>query len=978
MSETAQRYINFIEAKEASIVLVSGANSATGSFLIEELLKLKCKVIGIDEIEKPKTSNLSIALSSPNFSYFTHNLSQDNLKFKEEINYIFHLSNLEQDDTREPLAITKILELTREKEAKFLLATSLNLWEKIELSESGEENYGPLFKSTDSFVEQTRKYTEAMVAAYYKKLHLDLRIIRLLDLYGPRMKLNQTNHLTKLFHEALQKKPLTVGDDGLNLLYPTFIKDATDGILKAMFGYETKGFVFNLVNPEPISVLSFAQILEKELSGEGRILMVKDSQEAFSWQKRPKSSAKELAWNPETSNERGIRETLSFFDKDGSFSKEEEQKIFPDLPNNPPSVSRKIIINKKLTLVIVLCLLFLLLLFSPALYLFLIVKKTQSNLQLLERQIASQNLTEMSKITRELFGNVNGIQRSLSIYSPAFSLVGKEKEYQETEKILSLTKDGVSAAMSLIEAAADFNDVTKTVFSQDQEGGVSLKIIDVKKNLDEANNKLSYIQSQIPNINIENSFLKGKINREKIVQRTGQFLKGRLMVSRARELIDILPEVLGLLGKRTYLILFSNNMEQRPAGGFIGSYGILTFDKGKMVELKVEDVYTADGQLTGHIEPPRPIREYLEQPHWYLRDSNWSPDFLLSAQKAEWFLDKEVGRKADGVFSVDLNAIADLVRVVGPINLPDYQETITAKNLFEKATFYSQENFFPGSTQKRDFLGALSRRLLDKLLLEGTKNSPTLLSSLLTSLEEKHLAFFFHDESAENLMSRFNWAGRLSGDPCLEIQDCLGDYLMVVDANLGVNKANVGIAKKIQVEAELTGSSINKTITLIYQNNNSAESFQKGRYKNYLRVYQPLNTQLESISLDGQEREIISTTSATIKNSSREALLVDKSSEGKNSFGFLTEIAPGVKLTIVMKLNTGGITLDQNKNYRLVVQKQLGAQNEDYFLAILPPRDFVIESIPKEVNIKDNKIMIEERLLGDRVFNFNFQKQETN
>ena len=473
--------------------------------------------------------------------------------------------------------------------------------------------------------------------------------------------------------------------------------------------------------------------------------------------------------------------------------------------------------------------------------------------------------------------------------------------------------------------------------------------------------------------------LRGKISREKIVHGTEQFLKGRLMVSRARELINILPEVLGLSGKRTYLILFSNNMEQRPAGGFIGSYGILTLDKGKMVELKVEDVYTADGQLTGHIDPPRPIREYLEQPHWYLRDSNWSPDFLLSAQKAEWFFDKEVGRKADGVFSVDLNAIADLIRVLGPINLPDYQETITGKNLFEKATFYSQENFFPGSTQKIDFLGALSRRLLDKLLMEGTKNSQALFSSLLTSVEEKHLVFFFHDESTENLMSRFNWAGRLAGNPCLGIQDCLEDYLMVVDANLGVNKANVGIAKKVQVETELTGSSLKKTLTLIYQNNNSSESYQKGRYKNYLRVYQPLNTELESISFNGEEKEVVATTSAVNNNSARETLLVEKfSEEGKNSFGFLTEIAPSAKLTIIMKLNTAGITLDQNKNYRFVVQKQLGAQNDEYIFTLIQPEAFMFKDFPKEANLKNNKITIEEKLRGDKIYDFIFQKTGVN
>ena len=81
MNEAAQKYFDLVEVQEASTVLVSGANSAVGSFLIEELLKLKCKVIGIDEPPRVETRNLSVSLAQPNFSYLKYNLSQESLKF---------------------------------------------------------------------------------------------------------------------------------------------------------------------------------------------------------------------------------------------------------------------------------------------------------------------------------------------------------------------------------------------------------------------------------------------------------------------------------------------------------------------------------------------------------------------------------------------------------------------------------------------------------------------------------------------------------------------------------------------------------------------------------------------------------------------------------------------------------------------------------------------------------------------------------
>ena len=68
---------------------------------------------------------------------------------------------------------------------------------------------------------------------------------------------------------------------------------------------------------------------------------------------------------------------------------------------------------------------------------------------------------------------------------------------------------------------------------------------------------------------------------------------------------------------------------------------------------QIQDVHVVDGQLKGHVDPPTPIKELLEQEHWYLRDSNWNPDFTISGEKAAWFYEKETGLKVDGVIAVD-------------------------------------------------------------------------------------------------------------------------------------------------------------------------------------------------------------------------------------------------------------------------------------------------------------------------------------
>jgi len=105
---------------------------------------------------------------------------------------------------------------------------------------------------------------------------------------------------------------------------------------------------------------------------------------------------------------------------------------------------------------------------------------------------------------------------------------------------------------------------------------------------------------------------------------------------------------------------------------FIGSFAILSFKKGALSNLEVYDVYTADGQLKGYVEPPWQLKTYLDQPTWYLRDSNWDPDFSVSAQRAEWFLDKSLGIRVDGVVGIDLSLVKNLVGVLGSLYVADY------------------------------------------------------------------------------------------------------------------------------------------------------------------------------------------------------------------------------------------------------------------------------------------------------------------
>ncbi|MCQ3944892.1 MAG: hypothetical protein DPW11_03905 [bacterium] len=229
---------------------------------------------------------------------------------------------------------------------------------------------------------------------------------------------------------------------------------------------------------------------------------------------------------------------------------------------------------------------------------------------------------------------------------------------------------------------------------------------------------------------------------------------------------SILPDLIGLNDRAKYLVLFQNNMELRATGGFIGSYGILSFEKGKLYDFQVYDVYTADGALKGHVEPPVPIKNILGEANWYLRDSNFDPDFPTSARRAEWFLKKSMNQDVIGTISINLETLKLLLNSVGPLELSDYNETITEGNLAERAQFHAEVNFFPGSTAKKEFLSSVADALFAKLKTADAKSLLSVSSALLASLESSDTQLSVTNASSERILQTLGWNGAVESKPC--------------------------------------------------------------------------------------------------------------------------------------------------------------------------------------------------------------------
>jgi hypothetical protein len=408
---------------------------------------------------------------------------------------------------------------------------------------------------------------------------------------------------------------------------------------------------------------------------------------------------------------------------------------------------------------------------------------------------------------------------------------------------------------------------------------------------------------------------------------------------------DTYPTIFGFDGKKTYLVLFQNNMELRPGGGFIGSYGLLTMDNGKAGPVQVQDVYDSDGKLTQHVEPPYGLRRYLGVTHWFMRDSNFDPDFTNNSVEAAKFLALETGQKVDGVIAIDTTFLQQLLKAFGSVTVSDYNETVTPDNFYLLTQNHAEKNFVPGSTQKQDFLRALFNTMLSQL--DGKKQIayPALVNAVIESLKGKHMMFMFSDSGVQEAFTVNNLSATL-WDARTPVSDTFLDYLGVVDANIGTNKVNYYLKRSVQQNATITTKGdLQNAVTVTYENTSKKDSPFGGDYKNYVRFLIPKNASVQTIAFDNQA---VQTTPAITDPAiftkpgfqSPKQLEVEQTEvSGKHSVGFVFVVPAGTKKTVTL---TYGVPRAVDLNipaftYRLRVFKQPGTLDDPYSLLVSYP-----------------------------------------
>ena len=309
-------------SKDSKRVLVTGGAGFLGSHLCEKLLEEGFSVLCMDNFLTGRKENIEHLLGNPHFKFEKHDVTKF-IDVKGNLDYIMHFASPASpvDYHKHPIHTLKVgalgtynsLGLAKVKKATFFLASTSEVYGDPEVNPQNEEYWGHVNPvGPRSVYDEAKRYAEAITMAYHNKHNIDVRIVRIFNTYGPRMRINDGRALPAFMCQALRDDPITVFGEGSQTRSFCYVDDLINGIYKLLNSDITSPV--NIGNPNEVSILNFAKEIVDLTKSKSEIvykpLPINDPKV-----RRPDiSKAKKfLGWEPKVSREEGLKKVLEYF-----------------------------------------------------------------------------------------------------------------------------------------------------------------------------------------------------------------------------------------------------------------------------------------------------------------------------------------------------------------------------------------------------------------------------------------------------------------------------------------------------------------------------------------------------------------------------------------------------------------------------------------------------------------------------------------
>jgi dTDP-glucose 4,6-dehydratase len=303
-------------------VLITGAAGFLGSHLCDRFIREGYHVIGMDNLITGDLRNIEHLFRLEHFEFYHHDVSKF-IHVPGELRYILHFASPASpiDYLKIPIQTLKVgslgthncLGLAKSKRARILVASTSEIYGDPLVHPQTEEYWGNVNPVGPRGVyDEAKRFQEAMTMAYHNFHHLETRIVRIFNTYGPRMRLNDGRALPAFIGQALRGEDLTVFGDGSQTRSFCYVDDLVEGIYRLLLS--DCSLPVNIGNPSEITLKQFAEEVIA-LTGTKQKIVYRPLPEDDPKQRRPDiTRAREiLGWEPKVGRKEGLRITYEYF-----------------------------------------------------------------------------------------------------------------------------------------------------------------------------------------------------------------------------------------------------------------------------------------------------------------------------------------------------------------------------------------------------------------------------------------------------------------------------------------------------------------------------------------------------------------------------------------------------------------------------------------------------------------------------------------
>ena len=580
---------------------------------------------------------------------------------------------------------------------------------------------------------------------------------------------------------------------------------------------------------------------------------------------------------------------------------------------------------------------------------------------------ASGTLNELGASFLSIFGNLPGLSKVKAVND----LVKAGQNMSKAGESLALALGNIynSNPLSSLNNPQTGNGKSFSKLLSD----FKTVLVFAERNINKANNLLADIdESIIP-----------EDKRPLLIDLRGKVPQFQQYIGQAIDYSDFLLKFIGTSGRKTYLVLLQNNTELRPTGGFPGTYAIINFEDGNLTKVFVDDIYQIDSNLKENIIPPIPMQHIT--PNWGMRDANWFADFPTSAKKVQEFYRKDGGGDIDGVLAITPDVIAEIFKIIGPIDMPEYGMTLNADNFLTE--IQNEVEYEADRARPKKILTDLQPKFFEKLSQQDKDGWARIFKVITKAVEEKHILAYFNNPTLQETAIKNGLGGEIK--PLLSGNSGqVGDYLQVVFANVKGSKTDFVTDNFFDLKVSLLGDGSVEhelKISRVHNGGDRPYGFYNKDNSAYIKVYVPQGSVLEGIA--GQTitnfKPLVDYNGTGFKKDpdlsriessvSHPVAGVDEFEEsGRTVFGFWLIVKPKQTKSVVLKYHTPGAE-EADKGYALYWQKQSGTGSDHINFSFKLPEGKKVISQSSGLQLLGNNLILDSDLSIDRAIDIKLE-----